>query len=95
MVAYGNASRQPMNLNVQRLYALNQSVTGFFLSGFIAGRSGDRGSAAAKLLAELGGYVRDGRLRLQLGGTYKLAQASDAHRAIEGRDTTGKIVLVP
>lgn len=95
MVAYGNASRQPMTLNVQRLFAMNQTVTGFFLSGFIAGQSRDRGSFAAKLLAELGGYVRDGRLRLQLGGTYKLAQAADAHRAIEGRGTTGKIVLVP
>jgi NADPH2:quinone reductase len=46
-------------------------------------------------LAELGGYIRDGRLRLQLGGTYKLAQAAEAHRAIEGRGTTGKIVLTP
>jgi NADPH2:quinone reductase len=95
MVAYGNASRQPMNLNVQRLYALNQTVTGFFLSGFIAGQSRDRGTFAAKLLDELGGYVRGGRLRLQPGGTYRLAQAADAHRAIEGRGTTGKIVLVP
>jgi NADPH2:quinone reductase len=95
MVAYGNASRQPMNLNVQRLFALNQTVTGFFLSGFIAGQSSDRGAFAAKLLAELGGYVRDGRLHLQLGGSYKLAQAVDAHRAIEGRGTTGKIALVP
>jgi NADPH2:quinone reductase len=95
MVAYGNASRQPMNLGVQRLYAQCQTVTGFFLSGFIAGQSRDRGAFAAKLLAELGGYVRDGRLRLQLGGTYKLAQAADAHRALESRNTTGKIVLVP
>lgn len=95
MVAYGNASRQPMSLNVQRLFAQNQTVTGFFLSGYIAGQSRDRGSFAAKLLAELGGYIRDGRLRLQLGGTYKLAQAVEVHRAIEGRGTTGKIVLVP
>jgi NADPH:quinone reductase len=95
MVGYGNASHQPMSLNVQRLYAQCQTVTGFFLSGFIAGQSRDRGAFATKLLTELGGYIRDGRLRLQLGGTYKLAQAADAHRAIEGRDTTGKIVLVP
>jgi NADPH:quinone reductase len=95
MVAYGNASRQPMTLNVQRLFAQNQTVTGFFLSGFIAGQSRDRHSFVSQLLAELGGYVRDGRLRLRLGGTYKLAQASDAHRMIEGRGTTGKIVLVP
>ena len=95
MVAYGNASRQPMNLNAQRLFAQNQTVTGFFLRGFIAGQSRDRGAFATQLLAELGGYVQSGRLRLQLGGSYKLAQAADAHRAIETRGTTGKIVLVP
>lgn len=95
MVAYGNASRQPMTLNVQRLFGQNQTVTGFFLSGFIASQSRDRHAFVSQLLAELGGYVSDGRLRLRLGGTYKLAQASDAHRAIEGRGTTGKIVLVP
>jgi NADPH:quinone reductase len=95
MVAYGNASRQPMTINVQRLYAPCQTVTGFFLSGFIAGQSRDRGAFAARLLSELGGYVESGRLRLQRGGTYKLAQAADAHRAIETRGTTGKIVLMP
>jgi NADPH:quinone reductase len=95
MVAYGNASRQPMTINVQRLYAPCQTVTGFFLSGFIAGQSRDRGAFAARLLRELGGYVESGRLRLQRGGTYKLAQAADAHRAIETRGTTGKIVLMP
>jgi NADPH:quinone reductase len=95
MVAYGNASRQPMTINVQRLYAPCQTVTGFFLSGFIAGQSRDRGAFAARLLGELGGYVESGRLRLQRGGTYKLAQAADAHRAIETRGTTGKIVLMP
>jgi NADPH:quinone reductase len=84
-----------MTINVQRLYAPCQTVTGFFLSGFIAGQSRDRGAFAARLLSELGGYVESGRLRLQRGGTYKLAQAADAHRAIETRGTTGKIVLMP
>ncbi|HLI21658.1 MAG TPA: zinc-binding dehydrogenase [Stellaceae bacterium] len=95
MVGYGNASRQPMMLNVQRLFAQNQTVTGFFLSGCIALHAQDRAGFVAQLLTELGGYVRSGRLRLQLGGRYKLVQAAEAHRAIESRGTTGKIVLVP
>jgi NADPH2:quinone reductase len=94
MVVYGNASRQPMQLNVQSLLSPNQSVTGFFLGGFIAAqRDGSR--LIGDLLAELAGYVREGRLRLHIGGTYKLAEAGAAHRALEGRQTSGKLVLVP
>jgi len=95
VVAYGNASHEPMQVNVQNLLPQNQTITGFFLSGLLAGEPGDRNSIVEKMLDELGEFIRAGRLRLHLGGTYKLSQASDAHRAIEGRHTTGKIVLVP
>lgn len=37
--------------------------------------------------------VAAGSLRLRIGGTYPLAQAADAHRALEGRATTGKLLL--
>ncbi len=95
MVAYGNASRQPMTLNVQRLLPLNQSVTGFFLSGFVQAQGADGKAFTEALLAELGGYVRDGRLRLQVDQRFKLSQAAEAHRALESRQTTGKVVLIP
>lgn len=95
MVAYGNASREAAMLNVQLLLPQNQTVTGFFLSGFIAGQSADRRSYVDALLSELGGYVRSGRLRLHVGETFNLARAADAHRALEGRTTMGKVVLVP
>jgi len=32
---------------------------------------------------------------LQIGGTYPLEQAALVHRLLEGRQTTGKLVLVP
>jgi NADPH2:quinone reductase len=94
MVVFGSASRQPMQLNVQSILAPNQSVTGFFLGGYVAAQS-DGSKFIDGLLAEFGGYVRDGRLRLHIGGTYKLADAAAAHRAMEGRQTSGKLVLVP
>ena len=36
-----------------------------------------------------------GRLDVRIGATFPLAQAKDAHRALEGRKTTGKVLLLP
>ena len=51
-----------------------------------------------ELLARAGevlGWVRDGRLRVRIGGEFRLAQAGDAHRELEARRTTGKLLLIP
>ncbi|MEE8219391.1 MAG: zinc-binding dehydrogenase, partial [bacterium] len=34
-------------------------------------------------------------LRLRIDRTYPLGEAAEAHRALEGRQTTGKVILVP
>ena len=44
---------------------------------------------------EIFGWVGDGRLRQTIFGTYKLEEAADAHRALEGRATTGKLLVIP
>jgi NADPH:quinone reductase len=36
-----------------------------------------------------------GRLRVRIGATFALAEAAEAHRALEGRKTTGKVLLLP
>lgn len=41
------------------------------------------------------GWVRDGSLRLRIGAEFPLGSAADAHRALEGRKTTGKVLLIP
>ena len=41
------------------------------------------------------GWIRDGKLKLRLEHEFPLAQAAEAHRALEGRHTTGKILLIP
>jgi NADPH2:quinone reductase len=41
------------------------------------------------------GWVRDGRLRLRMEHAYPLKDAAEAHRALEGRRTTGKVLLIP
>ncbi len=40
-------------------------------------------------------WVSDGSLKLRMEHDYPLAEAADAHRALEGRRTTGKVLLIP
>jgi NADPH2:quinone reductase len=50
-----------------------------------------------ELLARAGdvlGWVSSGELRLRVDRTYPLAEAADAHRALEGRETSGKLLLL-
>jgi len=39
------------------------------------------------------GWVASGDLRVPIGGVYPLERAADAHRDLEGRKTTGKLLL--
>ena len=41
------------------------------------------------------GWVSSGALHVRIGRTYPLAQAAEAHRALAGRETTGKVLLLP
>ena len=41
------------------------------------------------------GWVRDGKLKLRIEQTFPLREAAAAHRALEGRTTTGKVLLLP
>ena len=41
------------------------------------------------------GMVRDGKLNVRIGETFPLAEAKAAHDALEGRRTTGKVLLIP
>jgi NADPH:quinone reductase len=41
------------------------------------------------------GWVRDGKLKLRMEFEFPLKDAAEAHRALEGRRTTGKVLLIP
>lgn len=45
--------------------------------------------------SEVFGAVQDGTLDVRIGATYPLAHAAEAHRALESRSTTGKVLLLP
>jgi NADPH2:quinone reductase len=52
-------------------------------------------SELALALDEMVRLVRDDRLRLVLGQQFPLSAAAEAHRLLEGRGSTGKMVLLP
>ncbi len=41
------------------------------------------------------GMMAAGKLKLRIEHTYPLAEAQLAHRELEGRKTTGKLLLIP
>ena len=45
--------------------------------------------------ADVLGWIAAGELKLRVEEEYPLARATDAHRALEGRKTTGKVLLLP
>lgn len=44
---------------------------------------------------DLFNWTASGKLKLRIENTFALKGAADAHRLMEGRKTTGKIVLLP
>ena len=40
-------------------------------------------------------WISEGRLHIHIGGEYRLDDAAAAHRDLEGRLTTGKLILIP
>jgi NADPH2:quinone reductase len=90
IVIYGALNIQSFDLGVPELLRLifsNQSITGFALATLLTTESLRSGLSMLFDLA-----VR-GQLHVKIGGRFPLDRVADAHRALEGRQTTGKIVL--
>lgn len=87
---YGALNIQDFQFGVPELLGLifkNQSLTGFAFAPLLT----PEGLRAG--LRELFDLVTKGELKVTIGGRYPLTEASAAHRALEGRGTTGKLVL--
>jgi len=91
MVLFGQSSGAVGPFDPQ---VLNQKGSLFLtrptIAHYIATRSELVGRAGEVL-----GWIRAGTLKLRIGLELPLAQAAEAHRQLEGRKTTGKVVLVP
>jgi NADPH2:quinone reductase len=40
-------------------------------------------------------WAGSGEIKVNVGGTFPLSDAAEAHRQLEGRHSTGKLVLIP
>ena len=90
MAAFGNASGAVDPIDPLDLTA-NGSL--FFTRPTLFHHVGTRESLLA-MSGRLFALVADG-LRVRIGGRYPLDHAADAHRALEGRATTGKVLIEP
>ena len=91
MVLFGAASGQVPPFDIQRLNSGGSLfLTRPTLGLYIATRE--------ELLERAGsvlGDLADGRLHLEIGGRYPLDEAARAYDDLEGRRTTGKLLLIP
>jgi len=89
LALFGGSSGQVPPFDLQRLNAGGSLfVTRPSLGHYVATREELLWRAGEVLDA-----VRSGRVRLEIGGTFPLEQAAAAYAALEGRSSTGKLVL--
>lgn len=91
LVLFGGASGQVPPFDLQRLNSGGSLyVTRPTLGHYTATRE-----ELEWRMSELLDAVAAGALKLRIGARYPLAEAAEAHRALEGRQTTGKVLLLP
>ncbi|MGD6855199.1 quinone oxidoreductase family protein [Bacillus infantis] len=90
VVVYGVASGEQYRMYPSSLMARNQSVIGFFLPQIMK-----MPELLHTSMKELLGYLAEGKLKLAVGGIYPLEEASFVHEQMQGRKTSGKLILTP
>jgi len=90
LVLYGQASGPVEPLDPERLRHGSQYLTRPTLPSYTATRE--------ELLRRAGdvfGWIAEGRLDVRIGARYRLEDAREAHENLQGRYTTGKLLLIP
>jgi len=90
LLLYGRAGGAPDPLNVFRLFEKSAKVSGFVLP-VVFGMPELMREGIEKSFA----LMREKKLKLVIGKSFPLAQAAEAHRLLQSRQSVGKLVLVP
>src|SRR5262245_16921172 len=91
MVLYGASSGPVASLDPQVLNAKGS----LFLSRPSLFHYTATRDELVKRAGDVLGWIQKGELKLRIGATFPLAEAAHAHRDLEGRRTTGKVLLIP
>jgi NADPH:quinone reductase len=90
IVAYGIASREQNTLETGRLMRKSRGVIGFWLMHCLGRRD-----MMEEPLADLFERAARGELVPQMGTTYPMSEVRQAHEDMQGRRTSGKVLLDP
>ncbi len=90
LILYGRSGGAPEPLNLFRLFEKSLKVSGFVLYTVAAVPDAMRRGIEESLR-----LIAEKKLRIVVGKAFPLAQATEAHRLMESRQSTGKLVLVP
>ena len=90
-VSYGNSSGPVAAFNIG---LLAQKGSLYTTRPTLVNYAVDRASLSA-MASELFGMVQSGKIKVGGRQTYALKDAADAHRALQGRQTTGSTLLLP
>jgi NADPH2:quinone reductase len=91
LVLYGQTSGPVPPLDLAVLSAKGSLfLTRPSLAHYIADRP-----SLEKRAGEVLGWIAAGQLKLRMEFSFPLSEAAEAHRSLEGRKTTGKVLLIP
>jgi len=90
LILYGRAGGPPEPLNLFKLFEKSTAVSGFVLYTVAAVPD-----VMSRGIEESFKLIAEGKLKLLVGKSFPLAQAVEAHKFIESRQSTGKLVLIP
>lgn len=91
LILYGRAGGPTDPLNVATLSAKSVKVSGFMVPTITRGFPEKTRESSERCFT----LMREGKLTLHIGRTFPLAAAADAHRYLESRQSTGKLILLP
>jgi NADPH2:quinone reductase len=89
LICFGHASGQPASVPTNELHGSCRSVLGFSFGTLRRTRPQE----ASGIMNAVIPMLAQGKIRMMIANQFPLADAAEAHRLLESRTSTGKILL--